>query len=349
MRTKTSRIDSDDSPSFVHLGTAHMTHAKRRLRSVFSTGVRLLVSVGLLWYVVSTVGVETLLANLRSLRPEALALAVLLSVFGVGLSAWKWRLLLAVKSVELSFRAAWLYYYIGQFFNTFLPSVIGGDTARMYYLYSDTNDGSASVSSVVVERILGLYSILLIVVVGTAVGYEIVPGDLGLNVLVGSGIGLITIPLFVFTAGLRPVLSATIFRVDTLDIGSRLEELYTAVYEYRDAKRAVALALAVSLVFRLVLIGSNYVVALGLGIDISPIYFFIFVPLVELLLFLPISIQGFGVRESAYLYLFTAVGVPAGTAITFGLVMQIILRVVNNLIGGVVYVYCSTVRSMRST
>jgi uncharacterized protein (TIRG00374 family) len=314
-----------------------MVARTKRLRSVLSTILRVVISALLLWFVVSRVGIETLVRNLLSLDAVTLIVAIAMSVLGVGLSAWKWRVLLAVKGISLSLVAAWTYYYIGQFFNAFLPSIIGGDSARMYYLYTDTNDGSASVSSVVIERIAGLYSIFCIVFVALLIGYDLVPANLANAVLLGCGIGIVLTPAVVLTEHLRPLLEKSVFRVEKFDIGSRFEELYGAVYEYRQAKAALGIALILSIVFRFLLIGSNYVVAVGLGIDLPLVYFFVFIPLVEFLLFMPISIQGFGVREGAYLYLFSAVGVADGLALTFGVVMQLILRVINNLIGGVVY------------
>jgi hypothetical protein len=308
-----------------------------RLRGVLSLGARLAISVFLLWFVVSRVGLDTLLGHLRGLHPAVLLAAVLLSVAGVGISAVKWRVLLSAKGISLSVLAAWIYYYIGQFFNAFLPSVIGGDSARMYYLYAHTNNGTTSVSSVVVERLLGLYSILCVVVVGLLVGSDLVPGGLAGAVLLGCAVGIVVLPAALFTEWFRPLLGATVFRVDTLDVGRRLERVYTDIYSYRDARRALFVALLLSFLFRVALVLSNYVVAMGLSIDVPLVYFFVFIPLVELLLFLPISIQGFGVRETAYLYVFGAVGVADGLALAFGVVMQLILQVVNNLIGGVVY------------
>ncbi|MGB9932498.1 lysylphosphatidylglycerol synthase transmembrane domain-containing protein [Haloarcula amylolytica] len=321
-----------------------MSRRDTDIRSILSASLRVSISVILLWYVISRVGFDTLIKHLQTLEPVTLVIAVGLSVLGVGLSAWKWRVLLAVKGITLTLRTAWIYYYIGQFFNAFLPSIIGGDTARMYYLYADTNDGSASVSSVVIERIAGLYSILCIVLVAVAFGYELVPVRVANLALIGCAVGIVTTPVLLFTDLLRPILETTVFELQAFDIGNRAERLYTAVYEYRQAKRAVVIALLLSVVFRVLLIASNYVVALGLGIEIPLVYFFVFIPLVELFLFLPISIQGFGVRESAYLYLFTSVGVGDGVALTFGVVMQLILRVINNIIGGVVY----AVHTLRS-
>lgn len=308
-----------------------------RLRTFLSIGLRGSVSVGLLWFVVSGVGIGNLVKNVAALPIESIIVAILLSVVGVGLSAWKWNYLLSTKGISLHFRAAWVYYYIGQFFNTFLPSVIGGDTARIYYLYADTGKGAESASSVIVERIIGLYSICVIVAFGTAIGQGLIPHGLSDIAFLGAVSVLLVAPLFVFTNVVEPILDVTIFRIDAFSLGARLQETFTAVHEYRSAKRVLAIGLLISLVFRFVLITSNYVIALGLGIDISFIYVMIFIPLVEFFLFLPISIQGFGVREAAYVYLFTAIGVPSGLALTFGFVMQIILRVVNNMIGGGVY------------
>ncbi|WP_114576539.1 lysylphosphatidylglycerol synthase transmembrane domain-containing protein [Saliphagus sp. LR7] len=300
------------------------------------TAGRVAVSLVLLGAVVATVGVETVLEGLAELRPTALGAALGLAVLNVAISAYKWGLLLRIKGIDLPFRTLLAYYYVGQFFNAFLPTTVGGDGVRVYSLHAHHDAGPDAVSSVVMERLTGLLTVLAIGGVATAVVADRLPPVVSGTVLLALPAGA-AVAGVLFTGTGRGVLERTLFRVSRFDLGDRLAGVYDAIHDYRGAGRALVPVVVLSLVFRLVLVVNNYVVAVGLGMEVSFVYFLAFVPLVELLLFVPVSIQGFGVRETAYVYLFGAVGAPAGAALTLGIAMQLVLGVFNNLLGGLVY------------
>lgn len=307
-------------------------------RSVLSTLGRFAVSVLLLWFVLSRVGVTTLIENFAGIPLHFLAIAVVFSIANVGISAWKWRVLLRCKGITPSYVSVFEYYYIGQFFNAFLPTAIGGDTARMYYAYTDFDADADAVSSVAVERLTGLAVILLFGGVGAAVVVDRLPSLVTGSLLVVSIGGLTILSLALFTDVLRSSLERTAFRLEFYRFGHRLERVYTSIGEYRGDTRNLLIVVLLSAVFRIILVVNHYVVALGLDMQVPFIYFVIFIPLVELILFIPVSIQGFGVREASYVYLFAIAGAAAGTALTLGVIMQLILGVLNNLIGGGIYV-----------
>lgn len=300
------------------------------------TAGRVAVSLLLLGVVIGSVGVETVLEGLAELRPAALVVALGLAVLNVAISAYKWGLLLRIKGISLPFRTLLSYYYVGQFFNAFLPTTVGGDGVRVYYLHARHDAGPDAVSSVVVERLTGLLTVLAIGGVAAAVVADRLPPVVSGTVLVALPAGAVVVGVL-FTGTGRGVLEGTLFRVSRFDLGDRLAGVYDATYDYRGAGRALVPVVALSILFRLVLVVNNYVVAVGLGMDVPFVYFLVFVPLVEVLLFVPVSIQGFGVRETAYVYLFGAVGAPAGAALTLGIAMQLVLGVFNNLLGGLVY------------
>ena len=83
----------------------------------------------------------------------------------------------------------------------------------------------------------------------------------------------------------------------------------------------VVIGLALSVVSNLLIVGSAWVLAVGIGVSISFSYFLAFLPPILVLSTLPISVGGFGIREGAYLLLFPVVGMPRveafGTALLF--------------------------------
>ena len=80
----------------------------------------------------------------------------------------------------------------------------------------------------------------------------------------------------------------------------------------------------------------NYLVARAIGVTISVWYFVLFVPIVSVVLMLPVSMSGLGVREGAYVYLFGQAGVSTAQALTMSLLIYA-LRVVAGLVGGLLY------------
>jgi hypothetical protein len=112
-----------------------------------------------------------------------------------------------------------------------------------------------------------------------------------------------------------------------------LRELYASVRLYRtvDLLRATA----ASVVWNLMLIVGNYLLGLAVGIDLSLYFYFLFIPIISVLLMLP-SIGGLGIREGAYVLLFSQVGVANSQALALAFAFDLYL-LINGLVGALVY------------
>ena len=115
----------------------------------------------------------------------------------------------------------------------------------------------------------------------------------------------------------------------------KAQEFQVSIQAYRT--RAMYMALLASFAFNVLLMAMNYLVALALGIRISPFYFLVFIPIISLLLTLPVSFSGLGVREAGYVLLFGQAGVPDTLAFAMSLCVYVIV-VATGLIGGLLYV-----------
>jgi uncharacterized membrane protein YbhN (UPF0104 family) len=123
-----------------------------------------------------------------------------------------------------------------------------------------------------------------------------------------------------------------------LPFWSRLPKKLIKIYEALTAYSigAIARSTLISLPFTLTLIGTQYALALGLGVSAPIRYFALFIPMVALIQLLPISFNGLGVREGAFQVLFGTVGVGEAQAVAMSL-MYYIVRVVIGLLGGLMY------------
>ena len=104
-------------------------------------------------------------------------------------------------------------------------------------------------------------------------------------------------------------------------------------------------ALAVSFVFNLQLVLVNYCLGLALHINLPFVYYLLFVPIVSFVLSLPISWGGLGARETAYVLLFTSVGVLSDQALALSLAFYAV-NLLTGAVGGVLYLM-SGIRGAR--
>lgn len=275
----------------------------RKLNKIALLIIKLAISSGLLYYVLSKVGAEKVLAIIRTISPFAFIFAITIYIFSIYISTMRWRLLLPNEFKE---KKLFSFYMIGAFFNTFLPGVIGGDAVKTYYLYKEINSGSISLSSVFMDRYVGFVSLMTMGLVAYIIGFNYLKGSL-IEWLLPAIILAFLIGSFV-VFGLR--------------FGKRirvLSQFYDYFDNYRNQKALITKTLFLSLIVQTLNIIAIYVITLGLGQHISLMYFFIFFPVITTISTLPISISGIGVREGAFVLLFGLVGIKPemATAMSF--------------------------------
>ena len=112
--------------------------------------------------------VRAIVSRLTTVRLEYVAVGVLLYVGGQALSTWKWRLLLApVGLAAVRYPRLLAFYFIGMFFNLFLPTMVGGDAVKAVLLARETGAPVRATTSVFMERNLGLFALLSIALVAS--------------------------------------------------------------------------------------------------------------------------------------------------------------------------------------
>jgi uncharacterized protein (TIRG00374 family) len=210
---------------------------------------------------------------------------------------------------------------VATFFNNFLPSNIGGDVIRVRDSNRLTGSTTTSVAVVVIDRVLGLGA-LYALAVGAYLGADAsvrglagaLPALLGLGVVFG---GLAYIFFRPGTAGRGMELSG-LARIPWAR--ARFETVQGAVHVYRQEMGAVVRAFAGSLALQALVVFYYYYVARALHIPLRPSACFLMVPLCTLVQTLPISFNGWGVRESVFILYFAQLGLPRDSALAFSLV-----------------------------
>lgn len=308
----------------------------KRLRPALSLLLKAVVSLGILAFLFTRIDGIKLLQVLSGIHAGYLVTALVGYFAGQLLSAFRWALLARPLGFKNPLRDFVSITFIGMFFNLFAPSTVGGDFGRVFYLARDRVHGEGrdwagstarALISVITDRAVGM---AVLVWMGAAAlllfpGYPI---PAGIPYLV-HGLAL----AFILVWFLLP----SIYRLLERKAHPIAENVRVAIGTYRKNREVLFQTILLSLTVHTIQATLQLLLGRALGVDIPFSYCFILYPLVGLLSSLPITLNGFGLREGGYLFLLRLIGVPPEKAVAFGLLWVVIVAL-DSLFGGAVFV-----------
>jgi hypothetical protein len=229
-------------------------------------------------------------------------------------------------------------YSIGLFFNLAFPTVVGGDVVKMYYAGKPSRRFAQSFASTFLDRDTGMLAMMIIAVVASLVHPVRLEGIPVMLILWAAFVAFIAANIGIFAPGLHRLLVAGIRRVGLGRLAGKIDTLSGVFQTIGKYPGVLALSLGISLVNQLLVIAVTWLVAVGLGIHVPFPYFLVFVPTITLISMIPVSLNGMGLREYAFVALFSAIGVDRESAVALGLISSAII-VLSAIPGGVVYIF----------
>jgi|AntDeeMetageno50_2_1112565.scaffolds.fasta_scaffold01588_2 hypothetical protein len=278
-------------------------------------GLKAVLSIGLIIYLIYSIGITELISHIQTTNPVLFAGGVIAGIIAIGISAWKWHYLLLSNNHKISFWIVLECYYIGAFSNLFLPSIAGGDVIKGKALATKTGITTESYSSIFIERFTGLFSLLFLSLLGFV--FEITARG-SLDLAVGTASLFLVGMLFIFFTTPGYQLSTGILRIFPNFIRLKSKPVLNSILKYRTQPRVLLGAFTVSFMFQSLNILQHYLIANAIGIDIQLAFLLVFVPVYQMILLIPISINGHGLREGIFVVLLTPVGVLESEALIFG-------------------------------
>ena len=299
-------------------------------------GAKALVSAGLLAFLFARIPLDQFANAARDVRPEWLVAAGLLLLGSNLLGAWQWSRLLQVVDIRIPFWKVCAYYHVGLFFNNFLPAGIGGDIARVADASRHGPTKTAALSAVVMDRLIGTVAIATLALVTTLPAIDRFHLTLVYLAVVGFFVLSVTLVWAVFHPALLPACERLLARVGLGGLSPHLDDLAARLAGFRERRGLFIGLFAVAAATQICRIGVHALVARGLGLDIPLVYFFLFVPLLAVIVSMPISFNGIGVREGAGIILFGLVGVSRAQAFSLQFLTYMVMVAVS-LLGGLVF------------
>jgi glycosyltransferase 2 family protein len=249
----------------------------------------------------------------------------------------RWRILVKGYGLRITTLDLFKYYWIGLFFNNFLPTSIGGDIIRIYHLVEKSGDRTAGFTSVITERLLGIASTLILALLS----FFVLTGKLDNRWLVYiAGFLLAAIVAFfilVFNENFISRLERMITSITLWRLGERFMKLVNAIRFYHNAKSIYLHVLGVSLIGQIVIIIMTYSLSRTIGVEVPLTYMFVVVPVSFLLTMLP-SINGIGFREGGYIVLLGEIGIGKAEAISLSF-LSILIPMLISIGGGILFVF----------
>jgi uncharacterized protein (TIRG00374 family) len=267
-----------------------------------------------------------------------LLVAVGLVVIDRALMAYRWVVLVRVfeSSERVPLSAILRVFFLSTFVGTFLPASVGGDAVRAYGLTRANARGAASLASVLMDRLLGVVSLLIVTLAGLVFASELMT-DSGLRMaVVAVAIASAAAVLTIYSERAAAVVGLLLAFMPTPAARRRGDELVQAIRAYASRHGALANVLAGSVAVQLLRILQAYALGRSLGLVAPFTAYFAFVPIILLVMLLPITIYGLGTSQLAFAALFARADVAAGDAVALSLLF-VALGLVGNLPGAFLY------------
>ncbi len=298
--------------------------------------LKVVVSIGLLIFIFKTIDLQKFWQVIQQANLWWLAAAVGIAMLGVVIRAVRWQILLKALGIVVSTVELTALYFIGFLFSSVLPSGVGGDAIRILELNRYRERGAEADTSELLDRFLGISAAQTMGIVALLVYWGVVP----------TAVAFLTIAIFLGSLAIGYLLINRRLYVNLrqhLPLFRRLTDISLIGKLFESFQRyplpAIGRSYLVSMLFNITLIFMYAFIGWAVNASVGMAQFAIIVPVTSLLLLLPISFAGLGVREWSFQVFYKPIGVSNETAVAMALLVLFIGTVSPGLVGGIIYLW----------
>jgi uncharacterized membrane protein YbhN (UPF0104 family) len=289
--------------------------------------LKIVVSAGLLAFLFRNVDFTEVWRSARQASLVWLIIAMMVYTLNVVAGVWRWQLLLDAQGVRVSSRSLLGSVLVALFFNNFLPSNIGGDVVRIRDTVRPAGSTTLAATVVLVDRIIGLMGLILVAAVAASsvsgarhAATPIWPSWLWVGFAAGIAVGT---PMVWAPARVGQLLQPlAVFHREW--IGQRIDMLTEVLSRFRARPAALFGCFGGAVFVQATIVVYFFTVAYALRLPMTLWDLAVIVPLSFIVQMLPVSVNGFGVRELTFVLYFRSVGVPKEAAVLMSLVATVL-------------------------
>jgi len=249
---------------------------------------------------------------------------------------FRWRMLMRPLMPVFSILRLFQIYCIGLFFNLAFPTAVGGDVVKMYYAGKPTRHYAQSFAATFLDRDSGMLAMMLIACIGTFL-LPATSSDLPIALIVWASFGaFVAANVIIFMPVLHRLLTKMLHAIHLPKLATRVDAISSAFQIMAKHPGILFDSLLISLVNQLLVCVISWVAAEALHIHVSFLYFVVFIPVTTLITMIPVSLSGMGLREYAFVTLFSAIGVAPASSLAFALLSSAMI-ILSAVPGGIIY------------
>jgi uncharacterized protein (TIRG00374 family) len=254
------------------------------------------------------------------------------------LMAYRWVALLCTVEAERRppLAALMRVFFVSTFVGTFLPTSVGGDAVRSYSAIRLNVPAGDALASVVMDRVLGVASLLLMTLVGLLFARQLLEDTAVLAAVAATGgLCLVTL-LLIFHRGAGRAMTSLLSLLPGERVRTAGSRALDSIRKYAGYPQVLLGVLAGSVGVQVLRIVQAYFLGRSLDITAPLTLYFAFIPLILIVMLLPITVSGIGTSQVAFVGFFAQAGVPEPAAFALS-VLFVALNVVGNLPGALLY------------
>jgi uncharacterized protein (TIRG00374 family) len=307
------------------------------IRKIVIQSLKIAISAFLIGFLLHRIGIEKVVAHLSTANLGWLIVTIMLFCSSHILGSFQWWILLRSERIAIAWKQSLSFYFVGLFFNNFFISAMGGDFFRMYDIRRYAKNGPAAVSTVFLDRFMGLFVMSGMAIL--AAPFVILKLDVKMEFLIPCAVLIlmwIFIGFFFFHKPFARPFAWIMERLIPGNIVVKIREVYRKIHDFGRQKKLFFSVIVISIIVQSARIMTHYLLALSLGISISPVYFFLIIPVVAIVSSLPVSIGGIGLREQTGVVLFGIIGMTTLQSFSVEFLAYLV-AIVSSLPGGIIF------------
>jgi glycosyltransferase 2 family protein len=297
--------------------------------------LKIIVSVGLIAFLINQVDFKEIINILKKVDMKMVFFAIVLLIMQIFIANFRWQLVLNCQKININFNKTLMFFWSGLFFNQVMPSSVGGDVIRGYYLKKWGMSIEFAALGVLMDRLFGILGLTLLVLTQLSFLFEILN-----DTSAQSGAIIISISV---TSGL-----AFLFFTDKLPGNFAHFRIIKGFYSLsKNARSCISDSykglsiIIISIIIHLLSVFAVMTISNGLGLNIDWRGLLLIIPIVTLIMVIPISIAGWGIREGVMVVGLSYLGVSSEAALVLSVLYGLSILFVS-LPGGVIWIFNRT-------
>jgi len=323
---------------------------KRKIKT-YGNIIQIIIAACIFFILFSKIDAGSFAHIARTLHIPYFSLALFLTGAGVFLSAYKWRLLLQSMDIAISYAHATKLYFIGGFFNCFLPTTVGGDIIKIASLKKDAKSLERIISATFMDRFSGIIAVAMLLFFANFLHQGFLKNNPSVAFLSASIIMIVALACAVLFY--RPLAKTTVSLIVCALPRAHRNNIKQHANNFFDSLRLCAgrtqtffAALGISAAFHLLTVAIFYFLGRAVGMESTFAYALLFTPLILCITMIPNSFHGIGLQEGIAYFLFSRIGTEVEKIILFSFLIHGVVFIVY-FFGGILYIF-DRIKSIRT-